>query len=544
MKRALAVGVTVTLAVLALPAASALGFPSRKGTPAPPVPKPPTGVEELNYAAGPYKVIPGANLILDQYLKVPKPTVDGFMIRMQPNLVYALPNGKCCGNVPPTDIVHLHHGVWLSNGTSGQGEGEGNAYGGFYPFMAAGEEKTVIEFPQGYGYPIGAGDTWILNYMIHNLTNLPMTVYITYDMWFVPATSPLASTITPVHPIWMDVMDHNIYPVFNVRRGSGKHGKFTFPLMAKNPYGGGAPLNEFTVDHPGTLIGTAGHVHPGGLYDQLDLIRPGVKPTGATPAGDYPDSVRLFRSYADYWDKGHKPVSWDVSMTATPANWLPQVQAGDKLAINATYDSSLASWYEVMGIMVVWEAWSDPGVAPPGTNAFTQAVDEQGHITHGHLAENSYYGGSAWVGVDPKGANPNSLPGCRTHKVLIAAFKYIPAVAGNTHCLPTIKRGQSITFVSQDASPMGTFSPINPNPFYLASVFHTVTSCKDPCGLNYGISYPVANGAGNFDSGELGVGLPGVGTLSWSTPTNLAAGTYTFYCRIHPWMRGVFRIVG
>src|ERR1700735_142433 len=95
------------------------------------------GIEHLNFAAGPYHVIPGANLILDQYNHVPKPNVDGFMIQMKPNLYYALPNGKCCGAVPPTDIVHLHHGVWLSNGASGQGEGNGG-YGGGYTFPGAG----------------------------------------------------------------------------------------------------------------------------------------------------------------------------------------------------------------------------------------------------------------------------------------------------------------------------------------------------------------------------------------------------------------------
>jgi hypothetical protein len=493
------------------------------------------GIEHFDFAAGPYKVIPGANLILDQLTGVPKPHVDGFMIRMRPNLVYALPNGRCCGRVPPTDIVHLHHSVWLSNGAAGLGEGEGNSYLGFYPFMAAGEEKTTIEFPRGFGYPIGAGDTWVLNYMIHNLTNQPKTVYITYKIDFVPATSPLASTITPVHPIWMDVEDHHIYPVFNVKQGSGRHGRFTFPDMAKDPYGSRAPLNEFTVDHPGTLIGTAGHLHPGGLYDELDLVRPGVSRAQGTIAGQATHSVRLFRSHARYWDKGHKPISWDVSMTATPADWRPQVQQGDVLRISATYDSKIASWYEVMGIMVVWEAWGDER----GVNPFIHALDENGHITHGHLLENSYYGGTQWVGV-----NPDSLPQCNTHKVLIAGFRYIPNVNGNTNCIPTVRHGQSITFVSEDASPLGTFNPIAPNPFYLASVFHTVTSCKNPCNLNYGISYPVANGAGKFDSGELGVGVPGVGRLNWTAPTNLAAGTYTFFCRIHPWMRGVFRIVG
>jgi plastocyanin len=451
---------------------------------------------------------------------------------MVPNLRYALPNGKCCGKVPPTHIVHLHHGVWLSNGTAG--EGEGNGYGGVYPFMASGEEKTKYEFPAGYGYPIGAKDQWILNYMIHNLTARPMKVYITYEIDFVPATEPLASTITPVHPIWMDVQDHHIYPIFNVKRGSGRAGKFTYPEMAKNPYGTGTPLNQFTIDHPGTLIATAGHLHPGGFYDDLDLTRPGASPGRGTIPGDTPGSVRLFRSRGVYFDKG-KPISWDFAMTGTAPDWRPQVQAGDVLRISSTYDSRLASWYEVMGIMVVWEAWGDQR----GVNPFTHTLDERGFITHGHLSENNYRGGSQWVGVNPK-----ALAECSTHRVLIAAFRYIPSVSGNTHCLPTIKHGQEITFVSQDASPFGTFNIVAPNPFYLASIFHTVTSCKYPCALNYGIAYPLPNGAGNFDSGELGVAVPGVGRLTWSTPKSLPTGTYTFFCRIHPWMRGVFRIVG
>jgi hypothetical protein len=500
-----------------------------------------SGVEQLHFAAGPYSVIPGANLILTQFNKVPKPNVDGFMIRMAPNLRYALPDGKCCGAVPLTKNIHLHHGVWLSDGTAG--EGEGNQYGsssfGFYPFMASGEEKTIIEFPKGFGYPIAAKDHWVLNYMIHNLTNRPSKVYITYNLEFVPATSPLASTITPVHPIWMDVQDHHIYPVFNVRQGSGVKGKFTYPNMAHDPYGSGAPLNKFTVDHAGVLIGTAGHVHPGGLWTELDLARPGVKPSpGILRGSNAPNSVDLFRSYAHYFDK-RGPVSWDVAMGTTNADWRPVVQPGDVLSVSATYDSKIASWYEVMGIMVVWEAFNDT----QGVDPFTRQVDQSSHLTHGHLAENSYYGGSAWIGV-----NPTTWNRCPRSKIVIAGFRYLPgdfSSKGKDACIPTTTQGHPIEFVNEDANPMGTFQLLNPNPFYLASVFHTVTSCKSPCDLNYGIAYPVSNGNARFafDSGELGVGLPGVGRLTWSTPANLPPGTYTFFCRIHPWMRGVFRII-
>src|SRR5437588_2364910 len=279
-----------------------------------------SGIEQLHFAAGPYEVTPGANLILTQYNKVPKPKQNGFMIRMVPNLRYARPNGKCCGKVPFTKDLHLHHGVWLSDGQAGQGEG--NTTLGFYPFMASGEEKTIIEFPPGYGYPIAASDHWILNYMIHNLTDKQYKVYITYDIEFVPELSALASHITPVHPIWMDVRDHSIYPVFDVHRRSGKDGKVTYPQMAKDPYGSGQPLNEFTVDHAGTLIGTAGHLHPGGLYDELDLTRAGATPSGGAIRGPVPHSVRLFRSHAHYFDR-RGPVSWDVAMGVTNADWRP-----------------------------------------------------------------------------------------------------------------------------------------------------------------------------------------------------------------------------
>jgi plastocyanin len=496
----------------------------------------PSGVEHLHFHAGPFRITPGANLILIDSNRIPKPTVDGYMVRMAPNLKYALPNGKCCGSVPLTNVIHLHHGVWLSNGAAG--EGEGNSYvGHFYPFMASGEEKTIYTLPHGYGYPIGAKDFWVLNYMIHNLTARPASVYVTYDMDFIPADTPAAANIKPAHPIWMDVQDHHLYPVFNVKRGSGRNGKFTYPDMAKDPYGSGAPLNLFTVDHPGTLLGTAGHLHPGGLYDDLDLIRPGATPSHGAIRGPVPNSVRLFRSYADYF--GHRPpISWDMAMTASAPSWRVQVNAGDQLRISATYETRHASWYEVMGIMIVWEAWNDD----TGVNPFTHKLDQQGHVTHGYLKENRDWGGTKSLGV-----SVNKFPTCHTKKVVIAGFNYLPGdftATGRNRCIPTVRKGHSLTFVNDDASRSATLDIFSPSELYKTSIFHSITTCKYPCGLNTGIAYPLANGSGNFDSGQLGAALPAVGTLTWNTSTHLPPGTYTFFCRIHPFMRGVFRVVG
>src|SRR5581483_10601485 len=124
-------------------------------------------------------------------------------------------------------------------------------------------------------------------------------------------------------------------------------GKFTFPDMANNHYGSVPPKNEYVVQHSGRLVGTAGHLHPGGLYDDLDLIRSGAAPTGGTPAGAEPNSVRLFRSSAHYWDP-RGPISWDMAMGATSANWRPEIKAGDTLRVSTTYETKRASWYESM----------------------------------------------------------------------------------------------------------------------------------------------------------------------------------------------------
>ncbi len=93
----------------------------------------------------------------------------------------------------------------------------------------------------------------------------------------------------------------------------------------------------------------------------------------------------------------------------------------------------------------------------------------------------------------------------------------------------------SLTFLNQDAEQS-------------QNVFHTITGCKAPCNRSPGIAYPIANGPRSLDSGQLGFnyagfGGPAVGRDTWDTPRNLSAGTYTYFCRVHPFMRGSFRVV-
>ena len=445
--------------------------------------------ETLSYRFGPIEVSSGQNTIELAGNEL-KPPADGWITRFKPNLTYA--NGV----VPRVDVVHLHHGVWLSN---------------FTPLFAAGEEKTIISTPPGYGWRYRTSDQWVMNHMIHNLKPTPAEVYIDYELEFVRDGTPEAAGMQDVQTLWLDVRNGSFYPVFDVYRGAGgRDGRYTFPDESRER---DSTRNQFTVRQDGVLVGTGGHLHPGGLWTDLYLERDGRK-------------VRLFRSRAKYFEPAGA-VSWDVAMEVTPSGWRVGVKAGDVLSTTATYDSKRASWYEAMGIMQV--AFNPGGSGP---DPFATDVDVRGQITHGHLNENRNHGGAFGGLADPRELLSGPVPRGRT--VGISDFVYGAGDllrSGKRRRPPAIRRGSSLRFVNRDAG---------------KGILHSVTSCRAPCNRTTGIAYPLADGVVRFDSGNLGFGPPGVTAAaqraSWRTPKRLRAGTYTYFCRVHPFMRGAFRV--
>ena len=497
--------VAATLAVVAGAAAGAHGQP--------PLPDPGAGtplsadVQHLHFKYGPIHIVPGQNLILVGPVTIEKPAYDGYVVRVKPNLV------RGDGSVPLVDQIHLHHGVFLNMSR------RDSTYDGPERWFGTGEEKTILTFSRPYGYFVRGSDVWAMNYMIHNQTPQSDDVWITYDVDYVPAQSRLGRIMKPARPIWLDVMNGQAYPVFDVHRGAGgAEGRWTFPTQARKPYRGGTPRNVWKVDRNGTLVGAAGHLHPGGLADDLTLERPNR--TGRK-------RVHIFHSVAKYFDpKG--PISWDMAMTRTKAGWRVPVHKGDRLRLTATYDTERASWYESMGIVLAYMADGTTGPDP-----FVHPPDPTGPTTHGPLPENSHHGGKATGLPDTR-----KLPGGQTidNRVGIQGFAYLPgdlSLPGSFGRPPTIAPGQRLTFDNEDAS---------------AQIFHTITACRAPCNRSTGISYPLANGPVDFDSGELGYGPGGLTAAGqryeWKAPTNLKPGTYTYFCRVHPYMRGAFRVKG
>jgi hypothetical protein len=475
------------------------------------------GVQHQHYRYGPIQINPGQNPIVYKPT-TQKPRVAGYITRFHPDLIYV------DGKKPAVDILHLHHGVWQMRDQ---------------PTFAAGEEKTITQFPRGFGYRYAPKDEWVLNYMLHNLTPAQAKVYLTWDVDFVPASSAAAAGIKAVSPLWLDVGEGS-YPVFDAKRGSGKDGRYRFPDDARGAERRKIGFTQhFTAPGDLTLVAAGGHVHPGGLWVDLKVSR-----GDSVPLGNGDDAYRaspprnartktIFRSEAKYYEPAGA-VSWDASMTFTKPGWRVAVRKGDMLSVSAVYDTRQASWYEVMGIIdPLWI--TSPDVA--GRDPFAQSVDWHGVVTHGHLAENDNHGGTGTTLPDARRAAAGALIPSVDIKGFVYALGDLTA-NGTAGRPPTVKQGGTLTFRNLD-SPKGQDPAL--------AIYHTITGCKAPCNKKTGIAYPIANGKATFDSGELGYGPKGAtaaaNRIEWATPKNLSPGSYTYFCRIHPFMRGAFRVV-
>jgi plastocyanin len=284
----------------------------------------------------------------------------------------------------------------------------------------------------------------------------------------------------------------------------------------------------------------------------LKVARDGPDP--GTIDGDDPSEVRkLFRSGAHYYEPAGA-VSWDVSMEATRRNWRISLQPGDTVSINVAYNVKHASWYESMGILpLAWTKADDPKARDPFTQEadVKRMFDKGGILTHGRLPENIDTHANKDLGLrDPRdlkdsGPVPEGGIGIRSFYFLDGGFSVVRDFPASEMKPPVIHSGQTVTFTNFDAQPGEPQTQ---------QAWHTITSCAAPCNRGSGIGYPLANGPIEFDSGQLGFGQntsAGVTTQTdtYTTPPLTTgrkhpnkAKTYTYFCRIHPFMRGSIRV--
>jgi hypothetical protein len=203
-----------------------------------------------------------------------------------------------------------------------------------------------------------------------------------------------------------------------------------------------------------------------------------------------------------------------------------------------------------MGISVAILAPNDENGNPtaPGVNPFTADWEEgddcsvregkfcqTGVVTHGHYKENGNYGGP--------GGDWSAKKGQQTTNVGIANFVYAPGDLSQRSMVgvPTVKLGTKLRFTNAEGG----------------GIYHTITSCKFPCLGQTGAAFPLPDGETSkgriidIDSAELGIGPPAIGApkqkLDWELPVTQEAGykpgeTITYFCRVHPFMRGAFEV--
>ena len=107
--------------------------------------------------------------------------------------------------------------------------------------------------------------------------------------------------------------------------------------------------------------------------------------------------------------------------------------------------------------------------------------------------------------------------------------------------IPTVPLGNKLRFTN----------------FEGGAIYHTITSCKFPCLGQTGAAFPLPDGETSkgrpvdIDSSELGFGTPGISApkqaLDYELPVTKEEGykpgeTVTYFCRVHPFMRGAFEV--
>ena len=385
------------------------------------------------------------------------------------------------------------------------------------PFFAAGEEKTIAPFPTRLRHA-GQGDRPVAAALHGPLGGPAADGGLHHLRRRLRPRGQGARTlgIKPAYPVWLDVRPSG-YPVFNVQRDyGGKDGDVhlaearsapTFDPWGKTIAGQGEPGNGTarTWALPDARRAARRDRELQGRH--ADRHRRPPAP-GRAPERDRPRPRRQGETHLHrrgrYWDAerpedraAHRPRG--TSRCGSPAcrTGACSVEPGDMLRSNATYDTTIQSTYENMGIAVALLAPDDRerqadrarrrpvhGARrhartscklgrPAGASARRSAT--RAIVTHGHLPENDNYGGPpATVERDRRARRPATSA--------IADFLYAPgdlsmiAMTG----VPTVKLGDDARLHQpRRARRSTTRSP----------------RARFPCPGPTGTAFPLANGA-------------------------------------------------
>lgn len=276
-------------------------------------------------------------------LQVPKPARDAWISKMSVDVVDA------DGSQVPIERLMLHHIVFNNIGPEfgSKRDGTCNAIKAwdamtelpaiFERFYAAGEERAVLDLPEGYGYKSAGDDSWAMLWMLMNHRPTEDSAFIEYTITY--ETEPQRE----VTPYWLDVANCNADPVYDVPGGRKRDD---------------VESASWTPPQSGRLVAGAGHVHGGGKA--LRIAEPGC--------GDRTLAVSRPRwGNPDHPFYRVKPVLHEpgpVAMSAFRSSAGIPVTAGREVRLDSVYDGRRPH-ARVMGIFLVFMAPGETGVCDP-----------------------------------------------------------------------------------------------------------------------------------------------------------------------------------
>ncbi|HVL89622.1 MAG TPA: hypothetical protein VM841_05230 [Actinomycetota bacterium] len=562
------------------------------------VPAPPGTVQDLSYVFGPYVIPPGQD---SNRITVDLPLTTGFIVAIAPDLV-----DVSTGEIPTQQEAHIHHAHWFRVSedskndyyTSVQGKGLSWVFG-------TGEEKTQgrlddrarLDKAAGndweYGIPISGSEPNTMIYMIHNKLATVGNYFVVLDVTFIPGTREeiLAATNRDIHPLnsqlWGRTKDvtgssKEIGARWKVTRdgvgiASGGHlhpgGKMTvISNLGKDAtctadldgdgFPGVAILRSYKFDRDmrawpftenyqigATKFGWRAPLHKGDVLEQFATYA--IEPTGTPELNNFVSNDSLPHNW--YEAMTYTGIYYDsYQVPGTPAGVCSLAALAPRLLGNDTFEEQglSSSWLDgdglvkpelAAGVAEIEDDWNRFG-----TGAAEGMVN---HIWQGEAEplcaqENM----PALAGIYPA-CGPDDIAtelGPEVSEIHVAGFLYVPGDLGfgDVPTLPAVKQGSTITFVNDDAA---------------INVRHTFTSCRWPCVGPYVSNFPLPSGGAHaFDTGKIGnidpidggaevekvlLGQENDTVPFYEFKADLPAGRYSYFCRIHPFMRGGFEVV-